>query len=172
MSSPKRTLTELLARADRVIAESLHALFKTRGLSVAEWRVLAAPAERDGLPMVDLAQKLLFRQPTLSKVIDRMERALLVHRAASPQDRRQCLVVLTERGQQLAAQVILNIRQRDALIARSIGKARTRKLRVGLTRLITLVEQVPPWAMRRGRASHTPNSPDSPHPPHAPVKAA
>jgi hypothetical protein len=42
--------------------------------------VLAALAERDGVPLMNLGQKVLLKQPTLTKVIDRMERALLVQR--------------------------------------------------------------------------------------------
>src|SRR5258708_33268830 len=84
-------LTDLLARANHLLADGFHAQVKACGLSVTEWRVLAALAERDGVSMMDLGQQLMFKQPTLTKGVDRMERAWLVRRRTPPEDRRRTL---------------------------------------------------------------------------------
>jgi MarR family transcriptional regulator, organic hydroperoxide resistance regulator len=136
MRSPQKPLAELLARANYLLAERLSAQLKMPGLSATEWRVLAALAERDGLRMGDLAQTVFYRQPTLSKAIDRIERALLVQRRVSPEDRRQVLVVLTKRGRQLAAPLVASTRDREMWVARVLGTAELQKCAAMLKAII------------------------------------
>jgi DNA-binding MarR family transcriptional regulator len=102
----------------------------------------------DGRAFDDRAcQAIDIRQPTLSKLIDRMAAAQLVQRRTPSDDHRRSHIHLTTRGLPLATKLALNIRQREALIARVIGSARTRKLKVELIRLIGLLEHVPIWAI-------------------------
>jgi MarR family transcriptional regulator, organic hydroperoxide resistance regulator len=144
MRSRQKSLTELLARANHLLAESFRAQLKAHGLSATEWRVLAALAVRDGLPMGDLAQMVLFRQPTLSKAIDRMERALLVERRMHPEDRRQSLVDLTKRGRQLAAPLLASARDRELWVAGALAKTDLRKCRALLAAIVDRLEE-PSW---------------------------
>jgi len=150
MRSRQKNLTELLTRASHLLAESLRAQLKVQGLLATEWRVLAALAERDGLPMGDLAQTVLCRQPTLSRAIDRMERALLVERRMLPEDRRQSLVDLTERGRQLAAPLLASARDREIWVARVLGQAGLQKCTVMLEAIIDGLEE-PSWHPKQRR---------------------
>jgi DNA-binding MarR family transcriptional regulator len=129
-------LIDLLARANHVLAEGFHAQVRARGLSVTEWRVLAALAERDGVPMMDLGQKVLFKQPTLTKVIDRMERASLVQRRTAPEDRRRTLVDLTEDGRRLVTPLLASARDHEAWVARALGSAEIQKCRAMLVEIV------------------------------------
>jgi DNA-binding MarR family transcriptional regulator len=52
----------------------------------------------DGLPMNELAERILYSKSGFTRVVDRMEAAGLVRRARPPHDRRSILVLLTERG--------------------------------------------------------------------------
>jgi MarR family transcriptional regulator, lower aerobic nicotinate degradation pathway regulator len=146
----EKGLAEVIELASCALTESILKRTGRHRLRTIEWRILAVLGKRDGLLMTELGERSLVRQPTLSKAIDRMAAAQLVRRRTPRNDHRRSLVHLTERGMQLATQVVLNIRQHEALIARVCGKAPIRKLRVELIRLITLVERVPPWAMREG----------------------
>jgi DNA-binding MarR family transcriptional regulator len=150
MRSRQKNLTELLARANHLLAESFRAQLKTHGLSATEWRVLAALAERDGMPMRDLAQTVFFRQPTLSKAIDRMEHALLVERRMPPEDRRQSLIYLTERGRQLTAPLLARARDREIWVARVLGKAGLQRCAAMLESIIDGLEE-PSWHRNRSR---------------------
>jgi MarR family len=42
-----------------------------RGISATEWRILAALDAHDGATMTELAERVLFKQPTLTKAVDR-----------------------------------------------------------------------------------------------------
>jgi DNA-binding MarR family transcriptional regulator len=149
----EKGLREVLDLAHRALTESI--LERTAGhrLRPLEGRILAALGEHDGPLMSELASRLVVKQPTLSKAIDRMAAAQLVRRRTPTKDHRLAHVHLTERGLQLATKMVLDIRRHEASIADVRGKAPLRKLKMELTRLTNLFEQVPPWAMRHGSAS-------------------
>ena len=136
-------LTELLARANHLIGESLYEGLKGHGLSAAEWRVLGALTEHDGLKMAELAELLLFKQPTLTKVIDRMERAELVLRQASLIDRRCMIARLTERGRRVAVPLMQRLRQHEASLQRALGAAASREIRAVLAELVERLAEMP-----------------------------
>lgn len=59
-----------------------------------------------GLRLVDLSGRLLIRPPSVTGVVDRLERAGLVQRDGSPTDLRAKQVVLTPRGRELVERVL------------------------------------------------------------------
>jgi DNA-binding MarR family transcriptional regulator len=137
------SLAELLARANHVLAESFQDQVRWHGLSATEWRVLAALSERDGVPMTELADQVRFKQPTLTKAIDRMEQALLVQRRTPNEDRRRTLVHLSERGKRIATPLLQSARQHDAAVNRALGDAASRELKAALLKLIDRVRTLP-----------------------------
>src|SRR5437868_1116668 len=65
--------------------------FARFGISGAQWGVLRNlhRAEQEGLPgmrLTDLGERLLIRPPSVTGVVDRLERAQLVVRKGSPTD--------------------------------------------------------------------------------------
>ena len=103
-------LAYLLAQASSRISREFHREVEASGLSVTEWRVLASLSGSDGESIGTLAQLALTKQPTLSKVVQRMEADGLVERTGVRRDRRQTLVRLTRKGRGLA----------DSLCARAL----------------------------------------------------
>ncbi len=91
-------LPYLLARASHSVSSSFHASLKDWGLSVPEWRVLACLSDVDGLGVGQLAAMALMKQPSMTKVLDRMEADGLVRRKATAEDRRRVLIHITPRG--------------------------------------------------------------------------
>ncbi|MGZ6060303.1 MAG: MarR family winged helix-turn-helix transcriptional regulator [Myxococcaceae bacterium] len=51
-----------------------------------------------GIPMNELAERILYSKSGFTRVVDRMEEAGLVRRVRPPHDRRSILVLLTEKG--------------------------------------------------------------------------
>ncbi len=153
------SLVDILARAYHLLAESFHDQIKWHGVSVTEWRVLAALAGRDGMAMTELAELVLFKQPTLTKAVDRMERAQLVQRRTPSADRRRTLVYLTERGRRIVAPLVQRARQHDAAVNRAFGEPESRDLKTALATLIERVGQLPreprpPRSARNPAAGH------------------
>lgn len=96
-------LAYLLAQASRRVSGQFHGEVQMGGLSVTEWRVLAGLSGVPHESVGALSEITLTKQPTLSKIIQRMERQGLVRRSDTPVDRRQTLVALTPKGQALAS---------------------------------------------------------------------
>jgi DNA-binding MarR family transcriptional regulator len=136
MAEREETLGGLLARASHLLTAGFSQQVKGHGISATAWRVLGALVERDGLTMTELAELVLFKQPTLTKAVDRMERDQLVQRRTPSEDRRRTLVYLTERGRRAAAPLVLRARQHDAAVARAIGEKAYRELQSALLALI------------------------------------
>src|SRR5262249_22606430 len=113
-----RELIRTLGLLERV-QQSYFARF---GLSGAQWGVLRNlhRAEHEGLPglrLTDLSERLLVRPPSVTGVVDRLERAGLVERAGSPTDLRAKQVGLTEKGRQLVERVLtVHGAQMDAVL--------------------------------------------------------
>ena len=137
------SLVELLARANHLLTESFYAQVKWHGLSSTEWRVLAALNEHDGVPMTELAELVLFKQPTLTKAIDRMERAQLVQRRTPTEDRRRTLVHLTERGRRISAPLIQRAHHHNTVLRTALGETASEELKAALVALIGRVSEMP-----------------------------
>jgi MarR family transcriptional regulator, organic hydroperoxide resistance regulator len=123
-ASPDRTfldgfLPHLLARAAQAVGEGFHAELRRRGTTVPVWRVLAALSGSPGETVGALAQACLLHQPTMTKLLDRMERDGLVRRHSDGRDRRIVRVALTPTGQGRAADLMAAAKRHEAeLLAR------------------------------------------------------
>lgn len=117
MAFTETYLPYLLARASHSVSSSFHASLKTWDLSVPEWRVLACLAEADGLAVGQLAAMVLMKQPSMTKVLDRMEADGLVRRRGAREDRRRVLIHLTPKGRARVKPVLAAARahQRERL---------------------------------------------------------
>jgi DNA-binding MarR family transcriptional regulator len=85
--------------------------FARFGLSGSQWGVLRNlhRAEQEGLAglrLTDLSERLLVRPPSVTGVVDRLERAALVERTGSPTDLRAKRVGLTVKGRRLVERVL------------------------------------------------------------------
>jgi DNA-binding MarR family transcriptional regulator len=144
-------LVDLLVRADLLLSEGFSERAKEHGVSPAECCVIEALGEHERVRMSVLAKLVLFSPTRLTKVIDRMERARLVERHLSKQDRRSILVSLTKDGRQLVAPVARVARQRETAVSRALDPAAARKLTLELTRLVDCLASLA-RAARRGAA--------------------
>ena len=97
----------LLARASHLISASFHDQLRRRGVQIPVWRVLASlVGSPHGSTVTGLAEVCLLRQPTMTKLLDRMVRDGLVQRNPDERDRRIVRVVMTARGEAMAEELI------------------------------------------------------------------
>ena len=93
---------DMLGQVARATCALEHAL-KEHDLGVSEYEVLERLASDDSKEqrrMQDLGQALHLSQSALSRVVGRLERDGLVHRAMCEQDRRGIFVCLTDAGRE------------------------------------------------------------------------
>src|SRR5919108_3592248 len=113
-----RELLRVLGLLERV----MQAYFARFGISGSQWGVLRNlhRAEQDGLPglrLTDLSERLLIRPPSVTGVVDRLERGGLVVRDGSPFDMRAKQVALTAKGRQLVERILaVHAQQIDSIL--------------------------------------------------------
>ena len=129
-------LAYLLARASHLVSRQFHAQLKPRGMPVPVWRVLSALSDGDGQPVTELARLTLFKQPTLTKVIDRMSRQGLVERRASARDRRKVLVYITPKGRALVTDLLARAKQHEREVLAGYSDSEVERLKAALHTLI------------------------------------
>lgn len=96
-----RYLASVLAQASHRISAEFHVEVRKAGLTVTEWRVLGSLVEGEGETVGDLAELAVTKQPTLSKVLPRLEAQGYISMQTSRADRRQTLVTITPKGSRL-----------------------------------------------------------------------
>jgi flavin reductase (DIM6/NTAB) family NADH-FMN oxidoreductase RutF/DNA-binding MarR family transcriptional regulator len=141
----------LLGQASHAVYRDFEDAIAAQGLTHIAWRVLAvlhdaalAPAAAEllgGLPLGQLAHDVLAKQPTVTKLVQRMADDGLVELRTDPADQRRTLVAATANGQRIAAALIAQARaQETTLLSRwSPSEAETLK-----RHLQKLVNEEPP----------------------------
>lgn len=129
-------LLYLLARASEEVSAEFHARLKQHGLQVAEWRVLATLSDGDGMLLGDLASAALQRQPTMTKIIDRMVKTGLVKRRAGAKDRRQVRIFSTTEGRKRVRAALRDAKTHEADILSDYDEDEAARLKQMLLSLI------------------------------------
>src|SRR5579862_8711172 len=110
---PDDYLPYLVARAGHVILHDFHSLLKPAGMRVAEWRVLGTLSSGGAYTVGALARATLFKQPTLSKLLDRLERKGLVRRVSGEMDLRHSMIEITAKGRGRIGPAIAQARRHE-----------------------------------------------------------
>lgn len=106
-------LSYLLGRASHAVYKEFHSEVKAAGLSSLEWRVLATLVNGHRYAIGDLAHDLLAKQPTLTKLIQRMEEKGWVRSGEDEVDARRTLVYETSKGHAVAVRLIRSARSHE-----------------------------------------------------------
>lgn len=128
----------LLAHVSSRVSREFHREVAAAGLSVTEWRVLASLIGSAGETIGKLSELALTKQPTLSKVVQRMERDNLVIRRTVRSDRRQTVVCMTPRGQALSECLRQRAIEHQAAVLSPFGEHRGELLIQMLNQLLGL----------------------------------
>jgi DNA-binding MarR family transcriptional regulator len=89
--------------ASTALARRLQKNFKQANLEITieQWSVLYHLWKEDGLSQQELCNRSFRDKPSITRLVDNLEKLQLVKRVASTDDRRINLIYLTDSGQQL-----------------------------------------------------------------------
>ena len=132
----ERYLPFLLASAAHHVAGRFHAGLRRHDLNVLSWRVLSTLSEGRGFTVNELCEHCLAKQPTVSKVIDRLEQQCWVQRRRDPVDGRRVVVEITPAGLRKIGPVLAEAQAYDRSIARGYSARELDELRRTLRELI------------------------------------
>ncbi|MDE2371470.1 MAG: winged helix-turn-helix transcriptional regulator [Burkholderiales bacterium] len=131
-------LPALLAQASQLISGEFHDVVAKQGFTVSEWRVLATLADGKALSIGHLAQVTTMKQPTVTRVLDRMEARGQIERVPSDGDRRVTWVRITPLGARAVKLLIPLAREHEARILEPFGLERAEALKAMLRSIVEL----------------------------------
>jgi DNA-binding MarR family transcriptional regulator len=138
-SPPEAALRQLI-RVFGLLERVQSPYFARFGLSHAQWSVLRVlyRAEKEGqagLRLTDLGEQLLVRPPSVTGIVDRLEKFGLVSRAGVPTDARAKHVGLTDEGRKLVERVLEQHGQRIAALMAGLDESEQTELSRLLSKL-------------------------------------
>ena len=100
--------------------------------------VMASLADGEPISITDLAQVTVTKQPTVTRLLDRMEAKGQVQRLPHDSDRRITLVRITRKGAKAVEHLIALAREHERRVLEPFGLARAEELKRTLRRLVEL----------------------------------
>ncbi len=93
----------ITGKASTAIARCLQKKFNTAGLNltIEQWSVLYHLWKKDGISQQELCNATFRDKPSITRLVDNLEKLNLVKRVPSEKDRRINLIVLTRQAQKL-----------------------------------------------------------------------
>lgn len=104
-NSPAQEAILSLYRTSDMLRRRFAELVEPRGISLQQYNVLRIlrGAGKVGTPTLEIADRMVEKTPGITRLLDKLEAKQLVRRKRCPEDRRQVLCWVTERGLQLLA---------------------------------------------------------------------
>ena len=98
----------ITGKASTAIARRLQKKFNAAGLNITieQWSVLYHLWKQDGISQQELCNATFRDKPSITRLVDNLERLNLVKRVASDNDRRINLVYLTKQAQKLEGETM------------------------------------------------------------------
>ena len=124
-----------VVRTADVLASEVADVLKPSGLSATQYNVLRIlrGAGPEGLPCGEVAQRMITRDPDVTRLLDRMEKRKLISRCREKKDRRVVCARITKTGEEIVAQL-------DPLVVEAHRKQLGHLTREQLTLFIQLLE--------------------------------
>lgn len=139
---PRSCVCFLLSRAAQAAQKRLRTLLEPYGITPAQYLILECLWINDGLSPKFLGEVLKFDSATLTGLIDRMEKADLVHREKDPTDRRAIRIKLTEKARELKSPLRRLRMQANDEILQVFSPEQRKGLKGALVALISKEEPV------------------------------
>jgi len=138
-------LTQAIGSRDRRLTQEL----RDFGLRVPEWRVLATLCARRRCSMSELADLATIDRTTLTRTVDRMERARWVTRLGDATDLRVTRLAPTASGERLFARVWPTVERLNRVAVEGLPSSSLDMLRRTLECMKTNLDQGPAAADER-----------------------
>ena len=102
----EHSLPFMLLRAREGCMTRFRPILAEQGLTEQQWRVIRALAERNGLESSELAESTMILKPSMTGIVDRLERDGLVERRKDRHDGRKNCIWLTRKARRLYERII------------------------------------------------------------------
>lgn len=125
----------LLGQANHALYKDFDAHVRAAGLSSMEWRVLAILHDSEPLTVSQLAHEVLAKQPTVTKLVQRMAEQGWLALRSDAHDQRCTLVAATAAGKRIVKPLVDEARQHESRMLRTLAATEKIALRKLLEKL-------------------------------------
>ncbi len=112
-----------LFRASALLDPIRLTLWDRENLTVTQLRLLGHLAEQEGLSNAELAERLYVTRPSVSALLERLERGGFIRREVAPNDRRSICIWLEPRGRAVVESLREELRDYAAGLMESMSPA-------------------------------------------------
>jgi DNA-binding MarR family transcriptional regulator len=104
-----------LMRTADLVRRTVSAVTEARGITTQQYNVLRIlrGAGAEGLPTLEIAERMIEQTPGITRLLDRLEAKQLVGRERCPRDRRQVTCRISAEGMSLLAELDTPIREAE-----------------------------------------------------------
>lgn len=131
----------LMGMLNRALRRNYDRQLKDYGLTPCQFEVLMILCEEDGILLSELGRRVSRDGPTITGVIDRMEKKMLVKRKRDSHDRRVVKVILTPKGKGMEEQLSLTKKQILEKITKDLSARELTLLDTVLVKMMKNVEE-------------------------------
>ena len=124
----RHSLPMELLRAREAAMARFRPMLREHGLTEQQWRVVRVLAEDDNIDASEVAARSFLLAPSLTRILQFLERENLVRRKADRSDQRRSVLCLTRKGRQLFDSVGPDSERRYAEIEAEFGHERLEQL--------------------------------------------
>jgi DNA-binding MarR family transcriptional regulator len=125
----------LLVQANHALYKDFDSHVRAAGLSMTEWRVLATLHDSPPMTVGQLATEILSKQPTVTKLVQRMAEQEWVDLLADAMDQRRTLVTASTAGRRLVRPLMEKARLHEAHMLRTLPASEQAALKKLLSKL-------------------------------------
>jgi DNA-binding MarR family transcriptional regulator len=118
-----------LSRTTDMLSRRLSQLLKTEELSSTQYNVLRIlRGASEGLPCGEIGNRMITRDPDITRLLDRLEKRELISRCRETKDRRMVMARITPEGLKLLARMDEPVRETHRQQLGHLGRVRLRAL--------------------------------------------
>jgi len=130
-----------LLKAREAVMKNFIPHLRAHDLTAQQWRVLRALHETDGLELSEISRRCFLLMPSLSRIVQNLQKRELISRSISDKDQRRSIVQLTEAGQSLVAEMMPESEARYQQITDAFGYGKLELLYELLDELVEKLEK-------------------------------
>lgn len=137
----RHSLPMELLRAREAAMARFRPVLREYGLTEQQWRVIRVLADNEGIDASEVAARSFLLAPSLTRILQFLEKEGLVTRSADDNDQRRSVLRLTRKGRRVFDSVGPDSEKRYEEIEATFGKDRLEKLYVLLADFYTTLNR-------------------------------
>ncbi len=141
MRSFERSLPMQLLKAREAVMKNFIPHLRAHDLTPQQWRVLRALHDTDGLELSEISRHCYLLMPSLSRIVQNLEKRGLISRCTSDTDQRRSIVALSQTGQSLVIEMMPESEARYQQITDAFGYGKLELLSELLDELVEKLDK-------------------------------